>query len=129
MIQQLYWPFFFNVGGNVASGKQWMPWIHVEDVAGIILHAIENPEVTGPLNAVAPQAITNSEFTTAFSRSMCRFAPFPVPGFVFSTLLGEERGKMLTHQPKILPQRTLDSGYKFIYSDIKSTCADCVRWS
>mgnify|MGYP001792589000 CR=1 FL=1 len=100
----------------------------MSDVAGIILHAIETPSVTGVLNAVSPQTATNSEFTSAFSRSMSRFAPFPVPGFVLRTVFGDDRGQMMLSSPKIYPERTLESGYKFIYEDLKSACADCVKW-
>ena len=129
MIANVYWPFFFGVGGNIGDGKQWFPWIHVDDVAGIILHSIENSTVAGVLNAVAPQTITNAEFTKTFSRQMCRFALFPVPKLALSTLLGEERGEMMTSSPKILPSRTLQSGYQFKYPDISSACKDCVSWS
>lgn len=128
MISSMYWPFFFGVGGNISDGKQWFPWIHVNDVAGIILHSIKQPNVTGVLNAVAPESVTNSQFTTTFSRQMWRFAPFPVPRFALAALLGEERADMMTSSPRIVPTRTLESGYEFKYTDLETACKDCVQW-
>lgn len=124
----MYWPFFFGVGGNIGSGTQWFPWIHVEDVAGIILHSIERPTVTGVLNAVAPQCTTNSEWTRTLSRSMWRFAPFPVPSFALNLLAGEERAEMMLKSPKIKPVRTMASGYNYKYPDLISACNDCIKW-
>lgn len=63
MIQNMFLPFFFGVGGRIGSGKQFLPWIHVHDMAMLIKFAIENEEVKGILNGVAPQIITNEEFT------------------------------------------------------------------
>lgn len=123
----MYWPFFFGVGGNISDGKQWFPWIHVDDVAGLILHSIENTAVTGIINAVAPDSVSNSDFTKAMAKSMGRFALFPVPKCVLSPLLGGERADMMTSSPKILPTRTLQSGYTFIYPDLKSACQDCIK--
>ena len=128
MISSMYWPFFFGVGGNISDGRQWFPWIHVDDVSGIILHAIENSAVSGTLNAVAPETVTNADFTKTLSREMWRFAPLPVPKFALSTLLGDERADMMASSPQIIPARTVDSGYQYKYSDLKSACSDCVKW-
>lgn len=128
LLQSVYWPFFLGVGGTLGSGKQWFPWIHAVDVAGIILHSISEPKVTGVLNAAGPETATNADFTHHLSRSMCRFAPFPVPGVVLKTVFGDERGEMMLKSPKIVPRRTLELGYKFVYEDLKSACLDSVKW-
>lgn len=122
MIQQIYWPFFMGVGGRIGSGQQWFPWIHVEDIAGIITHAITDDSVSGILNGVAPQPATNTDFTKAFASSMGRPALFPVPGFVMNTVYGPERGKVILEGQKVSPKRTLESGYKFAFPDLTSAC-------
>ena len=122
MIQSMIYPFAFGVGGPVGSGKQWFPWIHVDDVAGIITHAIENGNVKGVLNAVAPQTVTNAEFSKTFAKALNRPAFFTVPEAAINTVLGAERGAMLLEGPKVIPKRTLESGYKFKYPDLKSAC-------
>lgn len=127
MISSVYWPFFFGVGGTIGNGKQWFPWVHALDVAGVILYAIDNSNVTSVLNVVAPDTSTNSDFTHHLSRSMWRFAPLPMPGFVLNTVFGEERGEMMLKSPKIVPKRTLELGYQFVYEDLKTACEDCVR--
>ncbi|KAL8605936.1 hypothetical protein ACOMHN_024760 [Nucella lapillus] len=122
MIQQIYLPFFMGLGGPISSGEQWFPWIHVSDIAGLVFHAIRNDNVSGILNGVAPQSATNAEFTKAFASAMCRPAFFPVPGFVMNWVFGHERGKVILEGQKVIPKRTLESGYKFSYPDLASAC-------
>ena len=112
-IQQMFWPFFFGTGGRIGSGTQWFPWVHVDDVAGIYTHAVEHENVSGVLNAVAPEAVNNSEFTSAFAKAMSRPALFPVPSFSLNMVFGSERAKILLDGQKVVPKRTLESGYEF----------------
>ncbi len=123
----MFMPFFFGVGGQLGSGKQWFPWIHVDDVAGIITHAIENDNVTGTLNAVAPEAITNAQFTKTFAKAMWRPAFIHVPTFALNQIFGAERAKIMTEGQKVIPERTLQSGYEYIYPDIASAAKECAR--
>lgn len=122
MIQQIYYPFFFGLGGPISSGEQWFPWIHVDDLVGIVLHAITNDNVSGVLNGVAPESATNADFTKAFASAMCRPAFFPVPGFVMNFVFGHERGKVMLEGQKVIPKRTLESGYTFLFPDLASAC-------
>ena len=124
MIQQIYWPFFFGTGGPISSGRQWFPWIHVADIAGLVTHAIINDNVSGVLNGVAPQTCTNGEFTKAFASAMWRPALIPVPAFVMNTVYGPERGKIILEGQKVIPKRTLETGYKFAFPDLTSACKD-----
>jgi len=78
--------------------------------------------VQGVLNAVAPQATTNAEFTTALARAMWRPALFPMPSAVLKLIYGRERASVITDGQKVIPKRTLESGYQFIYPDILSAC-------
>ncbi len=127
LIKNMYLPFYLGVGGPIGNGNQWFPWIHVEDIAGVYCHAIENENVKGVLNGVAPQTVTNGEFAKALAGAMWRPAIIPVPSFVMNLVFGEERGKATTSGQKVIPKRTLESGYQFVYQDIKSACTQIVK--
>ncbi|RZC33677.1 Epimerase and/or DUF1731 domain containing protein [Asbolus verrucosus] len=127
MIKQLYLPFYFGLGGPVAPGDQFLPWIHMSDLTRLILFAMENPKVNGIFNGVAPQTVTNKEFTEAFASAMRRPAFIPVPKFVLDLLLNEERANMLTQGQKVLPKRVASLGFKFEFPDIKSACKEVVK--
>lgn len=124
MIKQLYWPFFFGLGGPVSAGQQFLPWIHIHDIARLFLFAIENESVEGVLNGVAPDIITNKQFAQAFGRSLWKPAFFPLPAFVCEILLGAERAKMLTQGQKVIPKRTMEFGFHYDYPDISSACRE-----
>lgn len=127
MVQQLYLPFFFGVGGPIASGTQYLPWIYIDDIAKMIQFAIENEKVSGVLNGVAPQVITNKEFSTAFGKAMWRPAIIPVPKMALDIAFGNERAKIMTEGQKVIPQRALEYGFKYDYPDIDSACKKCAR--
>jgi len=120
-------PFYLGLGGPISSGKQWFPWVHNEDVAGIILHAIENENVTGVLNAVSPQTATNADFSKSLAAAMWRPAFFPLPGFVVNTIFGQERGAIMLEGQRVNPKRTLDFGYEFQYPHLKEACEEVVK--
>ncbi|KAL5021654.1 hypothetical protein ScPMuIL_000809 [Solemya velum] len=127
MIQQLFLPFFLGIGGKIGTGKQWFPWIHIADISGIICHAIKNDDVTGILNGVAPEMATNSDFTQAYGRAMWRPTVFPIPTFMIKFMYQSERSKIILEGQKVIPKRTLESGYKYVFPDLKSTCSDCAK--
>jgi uncharacterized protein (TIGR01777 family) len=110
-------PFRFFVGGPIGQGKQWFSWIHRDDVVGMIHHALENKAVSGPLNATAPNPVTNREFSTALGRALHRPSCFTVPGFVVKLTLGELGSVMLTGQ-RVIPEKALKAGYRFKFSDV-----------
>jgi len=124
MISQIFLPFFLGTGGRMGSGTQPMAWVHVKDVCGIITHAIEDEKVTGVLNAVAPQMITNQEFVDAFATALHRPAFFPLPDIVWNVVFGQERATMITQGQKVEPKRTLESGYKFQFPNIAEACKE-----
>ena len=100
------------VGGKLGSGDQWMPWIHVQDEARLILWAAEQPRVSGPLNLVAPGAVTNREFTRVLARALHRPAFMHAPAFALRLLLGEAAGMVLEGQHAV-PQGALTQGFQF----------------
>ena len=105
-------PFRLGLGGRLGDGRQWFPWVHLDDVVGLIVSALSNEKLRGPVNAVSPESATNQEFTAALARAVRRPAVFPVPGFVLRAGLGEMSSLLLGSQ-KIAPKATLDAGYAF----------------
>jgi uncharacterized protein (TIGR01777 family) len=110
-------PFKFFVGGPIGEGKQWFSWIHRDDVVGMIHYALENETVSGPLNATAPNPVTNREFSTALGRVLHRPSCFAVPGFLLKLTLGELGSVMLTGQ-RVIPEKALKTGYRFKFPDV-----------
>lgn len=106
--------FKLGLGGNISNGRQWMSWIHVRDLAGLILEAIENPSFEGVINAVSPNPAKNRDFTSALGAAVKRPALFPVPGWVLKLLLGE-MSQILINSQKVSADRGKQLGYKFIY--------------
>src|SRR4051812_19317305 len=95
-------PFWLGLGGPMGNGRQWMPWVHVEDVVGIILHALNNNSVSGVLNAVAPKFCTNKEWARAYGAALWRPAIIPLPGFYLKALFGAERAQMFVNGQKVV---------------------------
>ncbi|MFM9126586.1 MAG: TIGR01777 family oxidoreductase [Solirubrobacterales bacterium] len=105
-------PFRAGVGGPVAGGRQYMPWIHLDDIVGIYLAALDGEGWSGPVNGTAPEPVTNAEFSKALGRALGRPAIFPVPAFAIRTLYGE-MAEIVTEGQRAVPARTLEAGYTF----------------
>ncbi|MCE1165076.1 MAG: TIGR01777 family oxidoreductase [Bacteroidetes bacterium] len=113
-LPRLVMPFKFFAGGRLGNGKQWMPWVHVDDVTGIFRHALNNESVNGPVNAVSPNPVTNKEFTKLVGAILHRPSLFPVPELALKIAVGEFAEFLLGGQ-RILPDKILKAGYKFRY--------------
>ncbi|GCC42866.1 hypothetical protein chiPu_0026554, partial [Chiloscyllium punctatum] len=123
----MVWPFWLGLGAPMGSGQQFMPWIHVDDLCGILAHALEDQRVTGVLNGVAPAQVTNGEFARALARSLSRPSVLPpVPAVVLQALLGTERAVMLLEGQRVIPRRTLQSGYTYLYPELHTALKDIV---
>ena len=109
--------FRLGLGGKLGSGRQWMPWVHIDDVCGVIIHLLERHNLRGAFNLVAPQPSTNMEFTRALADACHRPAFLPVPGFMLRLALGEFSSLVLD-STRAVPDRTLASGYRFRQSDL-----------
>jgi hypothetical protein len=105
-------PFKLGIGGQLGSGKQWFPWIHLEDIVGIFRSAILSSSITGPVNGTAPEPVTNSEFTRQLARALHRPAFLPMPEFALRALMGEMADVLLGSQ-RVIPKGMLDAGYRF----------------
>ncbi|XP_069796977.1 epimerase family protein SDR39U1 isoform X2 [Narcine bancroftii] len=125
-LKWMLWPFRLGLGGSLGSGRQPFPWIHVDDLSGILLHAMEGSTVHGILNGVAPCLSTNAEFVGTLARCLGRPALLPVPGGVLQALLGPQRASMLLEGQWVVPQRTLESGYRYHFPQLAAALKDLV---
>jgi uncharacterized protein (TIGR01777 family) len=107
--------FRIGAGGIVASGRQWYSWIHIDDLVGIYLHALDGAD--GVLDGTAPNPVRNSDFTHALGNALHRPAIFPAPAFAIRLLLGEA-AVVVTDGQRVLPKRTIETGYRFTYETI-----------
>ncbi|MFZ5770429.1 MAG: TIGR01777 family oxidoreductase [Thermodesulfobacteriota bacterium] len=119
-------PFKLGLGGRLGNGRQFMSWIHIDDLIGLMCHAAENPQVRGPLNGVAPNAVTNREFTRALAAAAHRPAILPVPGCVLLAVLGEFATVLLSSQ-RVSPDKALQTGYRFTYSQVQDALQEAVQ--
>jgi hypothetical protein len=110
-------PFKFFVGGRLGTGKQWMPWIHIEDEVGLILFLMANENAHGAFNGTAPNPVTMEEFCKALGNVLKRPSWAPVPASALTLLLGEMAEMLLTGQ-RAVPKAAQDLGYSFRYPSI-----------
>jgi uncharacterized protein (TIGR01777 family) len=110
--------FRLGLGGRIGDGRQWFSWVALDDLIGIILHALVTESLEGPVNAVAPRAVTNAEFTRALARVLGRPAVIPVPGFALRAVFGESADAMLLAGQRVDPARLRASGYVWRYPDL-----------
>jgi len=111
-------PFRLGLGGPVAGGRQYMSWIHLEDHIALMLAALEDERWSGPLNATAPEPVTNGEFSRALARALHRPALVPVPGFALRLLYGE-MAEVITTGQRALPARALVLGFRFRHPHVR----------
>lgn len=112
-------PFKFGAGGTLGNGKQWMSWIHIDDMVQLILFALDRSEIVGPINAVSPSPVTNKEFTEKLAGAMHRPALFPVPPFALKLAVGEVADAILSSQ-RVLPTRLVQNGFRFKYVELSA---------
>ena len=111
-------PFKLGVGGRVGSGEQYMSWIAIDDLVGAISHSIHTESLNGPVNAVAPNPVTNREFTKALGKVLRRPAILPLPAFSVRMVMGEMADNLLLASARVNPSRLFASGYAFRFSEL-----------
>jgi uncharacterized protein (TIGR01777 family) len=126
ILGELLLPFKFGLGGPLAGGNQWVPWIHLSDEVGILLWALDTESVSGVLNGTAPNPVTNKEWSKALGRALHRPAVLPIPGFAVEVKFGREFGKVAQGGQKVLPKRTEELGYAFKFPEIDAALRDLV---
>ena len=125
-LEKMLLPFRLGVGGPVAGGRQPLPWIHVADVVGIYLQAIDDDRWSGAINATAPHPVSNKEFSKALGRALKRPAIAPVPAFALRILYGG-MAKLVVEGQRALPRRALELGYQFRHPDLDEALQSALR--
>jgi uncharacterized protein (TIGR01777 family) len=111
-------PFRFGFGAQLGDGRQWMSWIHLEDVARLFLFAVENMDIRGPVNASAPWPVRNAEFTRVLAQRLHRPAFFRVPAFLLRTVLGDFAHELLDSK-RVLPSVACEHGFGFQFPELE----------
>lgn len=128
-LERMLPPFKLGLGGVLGSGGQWMPWVHIKDEIGIILHCLKQPSLSGGINAAAPHPVTNKEFTQTLGGVLNRPVKLPMPVWLAKLLFGEMAEELLLTGQRIIPKRLMDSGYVFEYPKLGDALADLLTLS
>jgi uncharacterized protein len=118
-------PFRAGLGGSLGSGRQWMSWVHRDDVVGIIREAVAKDAYAGPVNATSPNPVTNKDFTRALGRALHRPTILPVPGFGLRLLVGEMASMLLGGQ-RVLPGVAQRLGYEWRQPELPAALETCI---
>lgn len=124
LLKEMLPPFRLGLGGPIAGGRNYMPWIHIDDLVGIMLRALDDERVSGVLNATAPEPVTNRDFSKALGRALGRPALLPVPKLALRLRLGGELADTATASQRAVPRRALDLGYEFRFTDVEGALRD-----
>lgn len=125
-LSKLIWPVRLGLGAALGNGKQYLSWIHIDDLCSIYLHAIENTNMHGPYNAVAPEQVTNKAFTREMARVLKKPLWLPnIPTTALRLFLGD-MSRMLVYGSKISPEKIVSSGYHFLFPDLGSALKNCL---
>jgi hypothetical protein len=126
LLAQLLLPFKLGLGGPIAGGEQYMSWIHIEDVVGLFLWALDDHRVWGVINGTAPNPVTNREFSKALGRALHRPAVVPVPKFAVAALRGGELANAVAGGARVVPRRAQDLGYEFRHAELDEALRDAL---
>jgi uncharacterized protein (TIGR01777 family) len=126
ILGELLLPFKLGLGGPLAGGNQWVPWIHLSDEVGILVWALDTESVSGVVNGSAPNPVTNKEWSKALGKALHRPAVLPIPGFAVEVKFGREFGKVAQGGQRVLPKRTEELGYAFKYPQIDAALRNLV---
>ena len=120
-------PFKMGMGGPLGSGNQYMPWVHIDDLVELMLFAAQHESINGPLNGVAPNPVTNREFTKTLGRALGRPTVMPaVPAFVLRTMVGD-MAEMLLASQRVLPRVAVAEGFAFQFPDLEPALVDVLK--
>ena len=123
-LEKMLPPFKLGVGGPVAGGRQYVPWVHLDDVAGALLFLLDG-DASGAYNVTAPEPVTNRELSKALGRALHRPAVAPVPSAALKLLYGE-MGRIVTTGVRAVPRRLLEEGYSFRWPELDSALESSV---
>jgi len=112
--------FKLGLGGRFGAGRQWWSWVMLDDVIGVLVHALTDDGVSGPINVTAPDPVTNATYTRVLGRVLGRPAVLPIPEFGPRLVFGEMADELLYSSARVLPRATLASGYRFRHTDLEA---------
>ena len=119
--------FKLGLGGPMGKGTQWMSWIHINDLIGIILYAIEHNSVQGPINATAPNPVTNKSFAKTLAHTLNRPAFLTMPKFLLNLMLGEMSEELLLSGQRVVPKKILDLGYAYQFPELEDALKNVIQ--
>lgn len=119
--------FRMGLGGRLGNGRQWLPWISVLDVVGAIQHVLDHESLSGPVNTVSPNPVTNAEFTRILASVINRPAVFPVPAFAVRLIFGEMGEELLLGSQRVEPAKLMASGYRFQHPDLRDALKEILQ--
>lgn len=122
-LEKMLPPFRFGLGGRIGSGRQWMSWIQLDDLVGVLCRAIDDESLSGPVNAVAPNPVTNADFTRALGRALHRPTVFPLPAFVARIVMGKMADELLLASTRVVPTKLTEGGFEFQHPEIDAGLA------
>jgi uncharacterized protein len=122
-LPRIVFPFRLGLGGRIDSGRQWMSWIALDDIVGIVRFSLETNLLSGVANAVAPTPVQNAEFTATLGRVLHRPAILPAPGFALRLALGEMAESLLLGSQRVYPAKLQSMGYRFLYPELQPALA------
>jgi uncharacterized protein (TIGR01777 family) len=125
-IEKMLTPFKLGVGGVIGSGEQYMPWVALDDLIGVI-HFVLDHEVSGVFNVVAPNPVTNYDFTKTFGKVLNRPTIFPIPAFAIKLMFGEMGENLLLKGCRVYPKRLQEAGYKFKFETLEDAFQDILK--
>jgi uncharacterized protein (TIGR01777 family) len=120
-------PFRLGMGGRLGDGRQWWPWVSVRDVVGAIQHVLNHESLSGPVNTVAPNPVSNAEFTRVLASVLKRPALFPMPAFAVRIIFGEMGEELFLGSQRVEPAKLASSGYQFQHPELKSALKEILQ--
>ena len=123
-LSKMILPFKLGLGGKIGTGTQWMPWIHLHDMVALIAHCISDESLTGPINATAPQPVTNADFTKALGHALHRPTLLTMPAMMIELLMGQMGEELLLSGKRVLPVKIEQAGFQFRYQRLDEALAD-----
>jgi len=126
-LQKMLLPFRLFAGGPLGSGRQWFPWIHIDDEIDAMIYALEHPAISGPINLAAPESITMKQFCAVLGKAMHRPSWAPVPSFVLKLVLGEMAEALVLSGQKVVPRKLAMIGFQFKFPGIRQALAEIFR--
>jgi uncharacterized protein len=119
LLKQLLLPFKLGLGGPIAGGDQYLPWIHIHDEVGILVWALDDERVSAAINATGPEPVTNREFTQTLGRALNRPSVIPAPKLALRVAIGSELAEAVSSGQRVIPRRALDLGFEFRYPELE----------